>query len=167
MVAVAAVAVCLGGNAWLIKVERLSRPLRLQAEEHADTERKELGLAEDAARIVRYAKSPAWATRGWTANDVAEWVQTEKQHRDAAGYYASLRRKYARASFTPWLSVEPDPPPPWSARDPWVRAVLESHCFDRTFGEIRQRHFDQLVREPNRSTPTALQAMWNVWIMEW
>jgi hypothetical protein len=31
---------------------------------------------------------------------------------DAVEYHARLHRKYLRASETPWLPVEPDPPPP-------------------------------------------------------
>jgi hypothetical protein len=35
-----------------------------------------------------------------------------EEHQKRQEYYAMLMRKYRRAARRPWLSVEPDPPPP-------------------------------------------------------
>lgn len=59
-------------------------------------------------------------------------MEREEAARSAelAEYHATLKRKYLRAAARPWLSVEPDPPPPdpagrgryWAERGEYIRA---------------------------------------------
>jgi hypothetical protein len=44
---------------------------------------------------------------------LADYQRKETEsHRKLAEYHAGLRRKYMAAASRPWLTVEPDPPPP-------------------------------------------------------
>jgi hypothetical protein len=46
-------------------------------------------------------------------NILADYYRRETEsHRKLADYHAGLRRKYLAAASRPWLTVEPDPPPP-------------------------------------------------------
>jgi tetratricopeptide (TPR) repeat protein len=101
---------------------------------NADLHRLKMEMEEDRRLVESLEKSPP---KSWNADldrrmmeanrRQAEWleIKMERERIEAAeqrakaarsavtaDYYAMLERKYVRAASRPWLSVEPDPPPP-------------------------------------------------------
>jgi tetratricopeptide (TPR) repeat protein len=66
-----------------------------------------------------------------------------KVHHDTAEYHAALKQKYLAAAARPWLSVEPDPPPP----DPMLRAFY-------WYGRGDHRRTASAYRESLKIDPT-------------
>ncbi len=101
---------------------------------NADLDRLKMEMEEDRRLVESLEKSPpksrnADLDRRMMEADrrQAEWLEIslERQRIEAAeqrakaarsavtaDYHAMLERKYVRAASRPWLSVEPDPPPP-------------------------------------------------------
>jgi hypothetical protein len=84
MIAVAGVALILGGIVVPIRLHGMRQRYRSLATLHA--------LQEETWHLAGDGSTP----------DVLEMID----------YHAWLKAKYARAATRPWLSVEPDPPPP-------------------------------------------------------
>jgi hypothetical protein len=90
LLALVAIAALIMAGAVLVK---RSSEFRALAEEQADSEMASLEYADDA--------------RGQRGDP-----QRVARGEQMAAYHGELRIKYERASRYPWLSVEPDPPPP-------------------------------------------------------
>ncbi len=101
---------------------------------NADLDRLKMEMDEDRRLLQSLEKSPPKSQNADLDRRLmeadrrqAEWLEIslEKQRIEAAeqrakaarsavtaDYHAMLERKYVRAASRPWLSVEPDPPPP-------------------------------------------------------
>jgi tetratricopeptide (TPR) repeat protein len=109
---------------------RNADPARLKA----DLRRLQMEIEKDRGLLDSLEKSPPKSQSAdldrrmlEVARRLAEWqdikieserIEAAEQRAEAArsavtaDYHAMLQRKYARAASRPWLSVEPDPPPP-------------------------------------------------------
>jgi tetratricopeptide (TPR) repeat protein len=112
----------------------------------ADLDRLKMEMEEDRRLLESLEKSPPKSLSADLARRMMEAdrrqaesleIKMERQRIRAAeqrakaarsavtaDYYAKLQRKYARAASRPWLSVEPDPPPPehelWLTGNYWA-----------------------------------------------
>jgi hypothetical protein len=142
MVAVAVVAVAVGGGLTVTRLKRLRDEYRQKAEYHAqemgqwDLSGGVLGLyffegrnvyeLSPDGRFLRWYPLPTppvvtpfpgdvpWVegTNGLPEDDRAKVTRRFLAYRARAVYHAALRRKYERAAASPWLAIDPDPPEP-------------------------------------------------------
>jgi hypothetical protein len=93
MIAVAIVALLMGGSLWIVQMRTRSASYRQRAFEFAVmTARSGSGiLTKDGRWVSRYDNENDWLRDAWACK---------------------LAEKYWGLSHYPWLPVEPDPPPP-------------------------------------------------------
>jgi hypothetical protein len=133
MAVIATIGLLLGACIEIPRLRRLMSIYRGRAESHARLEHQALYHLNDESECLAFwsalaterekqaqtlgaAKPDAiesWAELACQAREQALWhaklVSSSKQ---AAEYHARMRQKWNRLSAYPWLSVEPDPPPP-------------------------------------------------------
>jgi hypothetical protein len=99
--------------------ESLSRKRALQFSQQARAVRDELDSIRSRHVMTRNEGGLPGAAREAVNRSFDQlWVALELKYRDTAARYvrnadysATIRRKYTRAARSPWLSLEPDPPP--------------------------------------------------------
>ena len=142
MVAVAAIAMVLGGFIGMNELDRRADYCRKEAEYHRRMQEESEAeaayweaLASDPAREVDLALALFRAGR-WSRRQALEieresfhspsrprWKQVSSEakeiarkqartYRRVSEYHARERRRYERAAFGPWLTMGRDPPPP-------------------------------------------------------
>jgi hypothetical protein len=102
MIAVAILALVLGGVIGMNEMERRADLLRKEADYHR---LKEEGLEAEAANLEAFAEDP-WARLTSGARNDA--IQRARAYRRAARHHARLRMRYERAAMDPWLTLESD-----------------------------------------------------------
>ena len=126
MVAVAIVALVLGGITEAVRLRRLAVGYRLAAREHDSREQSSLleaklqdliaeGHRTYASEIrERFESRRIWNEPGARKQAMlGEWASDDAAfYRRQAAYHAGLKRRYERAASRPWESLTPDPPPP-------------------------------------------------------
>ena len=138
MLAVAIIACLLGGSIEFIRLRRAAVDYRVRAARHANIERQMEHFLNDQGECLAYWSSLA-ADRAQKAeqarshltpevpeNAVESWAELSVQARDQAAFHAeliaqtkpkaafhtSMRQKWERAAFYPWVYVQEDPAPP-------------------------------------------------------
>jgi hypothetical protein len=102
MIAVAIVALLLGGMVGMNAMDRRSDLYRKEAEYHR---LKEEGLEAEAAHLEASAENP-WARLTPEARNDA--IRRARASRRAARHHTRLRMRYEGAAMDPWLALEPD-----------------------------------------------------------
>jgi hypothetical protein len=105
MLAVAVVALLMGGVVVAVRATRRSREYRQIAVWHAAM--RDLCLGEAYEYQYAYDHRAAGDHRAET-----DWPRYEAHERALARHHDGLAAKYDRAARYPWLPVEPDPPEP-------------------------------------------------------
>jgi hypothetical protein len=138
MIAVATIACLLGGSIEFIRLRRVAKDFRVRAARHANIERQLEHFLNDQGECLAYWSSLA-ADRAKKAeqarshltpevpeNAVESWAELSVQARDQAAFHeklitqtkpkaafhTSMRQKWERAAFYPWVYVQADPAPP-------------------------------------------------------
>jgi hypothetical protein len=102
LIAVAAIALLIGGGVWL--KQRRDYFLSL-----AQSHQREVASSTARGEAL---KSRLGSKSGMTIEEIMNLHRDYDRMMDRAEHHASLARKYERAARYPWLLVEPDPPPP-------------------------------------------------------
>jgi hypothetical protein len=133
VVIIALLALGMGATVWGLRLRRLARNYAFQARLNQSKATQSLGWEtiwrKSAHRIDQKPRfhdsyhafgSPDDLTGEIIDREIwrshIEAVETAARYGAEAAHYTALNRKYERAARYPWLTVEPDPPPPkWIA----------------------------------------------------
>ena len=101
MIAVAILALLMGGALKFREWRRFAATYRAKAQEHADVESmlRSIAAIDGDASPVDISLAPNTPTKRFPIRDVAD-------------HEARLRRKYERAASRPWFPISPDSPTP-------------------------------------------------------
>ena len=102
MVAVAIVALVIGGGVWL---KRRRDYFLLLAQSHQN----EVASSRTRGEAL---KSRFGATPGMSNEEIMDLYRKHNQTIDRADHHAAMAEKYRHAARYPWLPVAPDPPEP-------------------------------------------------------
>jgi hypothetical protein len=107
MLAVAGLAVLFGFAAWMIRMtERSNRFTRL-ANRHAQEFHRHRGNVESYPVLAAPLEKA-----GMSEADIVDFLGGIERDVRLRDYHATLKAKYERLAFYPWLSAEADPPEP-------------------------------------------------------
>jgi hypothetical protein len=115
MVAVAAVAVAIGGEQMRRRASYLRTASRHAAEEEVllgEVERFESWARADRRYAAGFARDGDDERAAKSAGSADLAGLYAEMHRRMASAHAALKHKYRRAAARPWLPAAPDPPPP-------------------------------------------------------
>jgi hypothetical protein len=101
MIAVAVVALVLGGFVGFNELDRRADRFRKEAEYHRSREER---LAAEAAELESLARNPQMAALA--RNDA---IQKARAYRRMARQHARERNRCERVVIEPWIGVEPEP----------------------------------------------------------
>ncbi len=172
MVAVAVLALILGGSLEAIRLKRYRDECLTRAATHAESERYSRGMEHMAREMAETAESFLAILQRWTVSrgsflrmttiireaerkraELAEQQKRsaadergqEARYAEYAAYHEALKRKYLRAAARPWQSVEPDPPPPEpQARGPYWSERGEYHQALTAYEEALRNHSEEV-----------------------